>query len=228
MLEVQPARMAGDHATLSGYSAKPEGYFGHTRTEVLRLLPQKVGRIVDIGGGSGATLSLIKQNFPDVVTICMDHHAASVATARQRGHIGIVCDVESGIPDEIGECDAVLCLDVLEHLIDPWKVLRNLYLHMKPAARIVLSVPNVRYLPVSAGLLFKGRWELTSEGVLDSTHLRFFTRSSALAMLRNAGFELIRIEAKLGPVRRGVIADTLTLGLLRDLFSIQFLLVGTR
>lgn len=212
----------------ANYQSKGEEYFDHPRNELLPLLPKVLNGIADIGGGSGATLSLVKEHYPNATTICVDRHEPAIAKARTRGHIGLVCDLQTSIPEEIAQCDVVVCLDVLEHLVDPWAVLENIYARMRPGAQVVISLPNVRYWPVSSGLLFSGRWELTKQGVLDDTHLRFFTKTSAIALLQSAHFQLVRIVGKLGPSSRGRTANALTFGLLRDLFVIQYLLVGTR
>lgn len=210
------------------YQRKGEKYFNQPREDLLPLLPQVMGSIADIGGGAGATLTLVKEHYPNARTICVDRHGPAIAKARACGHVGVLCDLQASIPEEIEQCDVVVCLDVLEHLVDPWSVLEKIHARMKPGAQVVISLPNVRYWPVSSGLLFGGRWNLTSQGVLDDTHLRFFTKSTAIALLQNAHFQLTRVVGKLGPSPRAKAADALTFGLLRDLFVIQYLLVGTR
>jgi 2-polyprenyl-3-methyl-5-hydroxy-6-metoxy-1,4-benzoquinol methylase len=212
----------------SSYDQKDLQYFANARTEVLPLLKRDIASIIDIGGGSGSTLTLIRRHLPLVRTVCVDGHAPSLAIATKNGHIALECDLDSEIPEAITDCDVVLCLDVLEHLVDPWTVLRRISDKMKPGSDIIVSLPNVRYLPVSAGLLFGGSWELTDAGILDRTHLRFFTRRSALALFKGAGFNLQKLVSKIGWGPKAALGNTLTLGVFRDILTVQYLLVGSK
>ena len=67
----------------------------------------------------------------------------------------------------------ILCLDVLEHTIDPWGLVANLYNLLKKDGAIIISLPNVRNRKVIFPLLFKGQWTYENSGLLDKTHLRF-------------------------------------------------------
>ncbi|HXC56169.1 MAG TPA: class I SAM-dependent methyltransferase [Rhizomicrobium sp.] len=210
------------------YDTKDAAYFSYPRGEILSLLPHRFSKVIDIGGGSGATLDLIKSRFPQTSTICADNQKFALERAARSGHWTVSCNLEQGVPPEIAECDVVLCLDVLEHLLDPWSVLAAIRELMPSGATVIVSLPNVRFLSVSADLLFRGRWELQDTGVLDRTHLRFFTRRSALALLDGAGFTLSRLERKLGLGRRGKLLNFLTAGLFKDLLCVQILLGGVK
>jgi 2-polyprenyl-3-methyl-5-hydroxy-6-metoxy-1,4-benzoquinol methylase len=214
--------------TSQHYDSKDAVYFGYPRGEVLPLLPDRFSTVIDIGGGSGATLDLIKSRFPQVSTICADNQKSALDLAAHAGHRTVPCDLDQRVPPEIAECDVVLCLDVLEHLMDPWSVLAAIRQLMPQGATVILSLPNVRFLPVSTNLLFRGRWELQDTGVLDRTHLRFFTRRSALALLEGAGFKMSRLERKIGFGRRGKLLNISTAGVFKDLLCVQILLGGVK
>jgi 2-polyprenyl-3-methyl-5-hydroxy-6-metoxy-1,4-benzoquinol methylase len=83
---------------------------------------------------------------------------------------------ELDLPEEAFDC--IVCNDVLEHLITPWQVLGKLAILLKPGGHFVASIPNVQYWGVLKDLVFEGDWRYADEGVLDVTHLRFFTRRS--------------------------------------------------
>ena len=89
--------------------------------------------------------------------------------------------------------------DVLEHLPDPLRVLRKIHSLLNPGARIVVSVPNVAHLSVRAQLLF-GRFRYSSRGILDNTHLRFFTRRTTLELITNSGFAVNQVTASAVPL----------------------------
>ena len=79
----------------------------------------------------------------------------------------------------------ILVLDVLEHLVDPWKFLKMIKSRLSDRGTLIISVPNIRHYSVIKDLIFFGRWEYEESGILDSTHLRFFTKKSLLKMFNN-------------------------------------------
>lgn len=85
----------------------------------------------------------------------------------------------------------VIMADVLEHLLDPWQVLAELHQRMRSGAQLLLSVPNVRHKSVVLPLLFQGRFDYADAGILDRTHLHFFTRASVRDALSQAGWRII-------------------------------------
>lgn len=87
--------------------------------------------------------------------------------------------------------DLLIMADVLEHLIDPWRMLTLLHANAACGARLAISVPNVRHKSVLFPLLFQGRFEYARAGIMDRTHLHFFTRSSLRQTLHDAGWKLI-------------------------------------
>jgi len=86
--------------------------------------------------------------------------------------------------------DCVIFSDVLEHTSDPWAVLRRWRSVLAPGGTLVVSLPNVAHKSVLRPLL-RGRFDYADEGVLDRTHLRFFTRVTAIEMIEACGFEVI-------------------------------------
>jgi hypothetical protein len=92
-----------------------------------------------------------------------------------------------------GHFDWITFADVLEHLADPAAVLRHLSRWLAPAGRILCSLPNVRHHSVVLPLLVKGRWTYEPEGILDRTHLRFFTLEGARQLLADGGFTLTEV-----------------------------------
>lgn len=154
-------------------------------------------RALDIGCARGHLLQeLVLRGWK-----CMgiDADAADVATCIARGLVAVEIDITTGFPESLGKFDLVVLGDVLEHLPDPLRVLQNVHLLLNPGARIVVSVPNVAHLSVRAQLLF-GRFRYSSRGILDNTHLRFFTRQTAFELLVNSGFTVIRSTASAVPL----------------------------
>ena len=90
--------------------------------------------------------------------------------------------------------DCIVFNDVLEHMIDPWTVLAATRSFLSPDGIVVASIPNIRHLSVLAPLLVAGRWNYVDWGVLDRTHLRFFTRKSMIDLFEGAGYQVEHIE----------------------------------
>jgi SAM-dependent methyltransferase len=119
--------------------------------------------------------------------------------ARARCHEVIRADLEQDLPALAGPFDAAVYGDVLEHLRDPLPVLRALNRHLAPGALVVVSVPNVAHLWVRLSLL-AGRFEYEDRGILDRTHLRYFTRRTFLEMLGRADLEVQELVATPAPL----------------------------
>jgi glycosyltransferase involved in cell wall biosynthesis/tetratricopeptide (TPR) repeat protein/2-polyprenyl-3-methyl-5-hydroxy-6-metoxy-1,4-benzoquinol methylase len=195
-----PRRTAGvkptDPNTINGgfhppYKDGPAGqdpfYFGYPRPEVLALVPESARRVLDIGCGAGRLGEAIKaRQQAEVVGIEMNEEAAAVA--RQRLDHVLVGDVEELTLDfEPGSFDAIVCGDILEHLREPERLLRQARKWLAPGGCLSASIPNVRHHSVVCSLL-QGNWTYESAGLLDRTHLRFFTRREIEKLFVRAGF----------------------------------------
>ena len=125
------------------------------------------------------------------------------------------------VAQECGPFDVILCLDVLEHLTDPWAVVDRLSEMLRPGGCIVASIPNVRNYRLLGPLLFQGRFDLVDRGILDRTHLRWFVGSTAKTLMERGGLRVDHFEPFFeGPRKR--LFDRLTFGMFRDFLTIQF------
>ena len=95
--------------------------------------------------------------------------------------------------------DAIICADVLEHLVDPWGVLKRLTQCLSRNGHLIASIPNTRYLKLIDHLA-NGHWTYQSSGLLDKTHLRFFTLSEIKAMFSKAGLSITALHVNIGPL----------------------------
>src|SRR5262249_23111567 len=111
---------------------------------------------------------------------------------------------QANVPGRVGNgrIDLVLLLDVLEHLYDPWRSLVKVRSWLAPGTRVLASIPNIRSL-VTLDDLAAGRWEYGPNGVLDITHVRFFTKTSLRALFEETGYEV----AELIPIYRPETVD---------------------
>jgi O-antigen biosynthesis protein len=177
-------------------------YYEFARPEILARIPMAARKVLDIGCGTGRLGGAIKaRQSAEVVGVELDPMAAEAARARLDRVLGI--DIERPWTDFVpGEFDAAVCGDVLEHLVDPEALLRKLGLWLKSEGRLVASIPNVRHHSVVRGLL-EGNWTYEGAGLLDQTHLRFFTRRSIEDLFDRCGFVIEAVEIVLGPSDEG-------------------------
>lgn len=102
--------------------------------------------------------------------------------------IGRIETVLSDLPNSRFDC--IVCNDVLEHLVDPYGFLDDVPRCLTEAGVLVVSIPNVRYWPHLTDYVLRGNWEYQNEGILDRTHLRFFTEKSIIATFERHGFDI--------------------------------------
>ena len=170
-------------------SAQP-GYYTFVRREIQPLLPKRARHVLEVGCGQGSTLAWLKSAGIAARTTGIELDPVAAAAARTHADRLIEGDAESAIDAlPVGGFDLVLCLDVLEHLVDPWRAMQRLARVLEPGGRAIVSVPNVRHYSVSLPLVWSGRWQYEEAGILDRTHLRFFSRAGATALLTGAGLE---------------------------------------
>ena len=171
------------------YDTKPDYYFEWARAEMAPFVPGHCRRMLEVGCGTGAFGQLLKQTREiEIWGLEPVKAAAAKASGRLDHVINGPFDPEIKLPE--GTFDCVVFNDVLEHMVAPEQALRYAKTLLSPGGTIVASIPNIRYLKVLWGLVFQGQWEYVDEGVLDKTHLRFFTKSSIMKMFQSEGYSL--------------------------------------
>ncbi len=164
-----------------------DAYFEYDRPEVVALVPESASRILDIGCAAGALGAALKARGPCTVW-GIELEPDIAARAGDRLDTVLVGDaIELGAGLEAESFDAVIMADALEHIADTDTALAMVRRVMKPDAKLVLSLPNVRHWSVLQ-MLLSGDWRYADAGIMDRTHLRFFTLRSAARTLKEAGF----------------------------------------
>jgi SAM-dependent methyltransferase len=173
------------------YTLKTDPYSSHS--VILRWLGEGRGRrLLDVGAADGLLSRHLTGRGWKVTAIEASPEMAAVGAAHCERML--VADLNREIPVLDGEFDAVVCGDVLEHLADPSAVLAALLGSLTSGGDVIVSVPNVAHLWVRLALL-AGRFDYADRGILDRTHLRFFTRRTLDALLRGAGLDTVRRAA---------------------------------
>jgi 2-polyprenyl-3-methyl-5-hydroxy-6-metoxy-1,4-benzoquinol methylase len=206
------------------YQIKPAEYYSGVRTDVLPLLPKHSKRILEIGCGSGSTLAYLKDNNYCSWTCGVDIFPEAIEIASHKADKVFQANIEEmNLLIEPRSIDVILCLDVLEHLVNPEKIVAYLHTLLTPTGNIIASIPNVRHRSVVIPLLFQDRWDYLDRGVLDNTHLRFFVRNTAIQLMQSSGLQLEKISSNYGG-KKDKFLDTITFGLISSLFKVQYLI----
>jgi trans-aconitate methyltransferase len=196
-------------------------YYRQVRKDVLALLPPSFSpkKILDVGCGAGNTSAYLKEKFPAAHTTGIEVHAPAALLAKARLDRVIEASVEAAdlsLPQ--APFDLILCLDVLEHLNNPWSALARFADNLSSDGLVLISLPNIQNLKVLLNLA-KGKWEYNDSGIMDRTHLRFFTCASVKDLLRGAGLQPVIVKHSMGLKMK--ILNALTLGIFKNLFAFQ-------
>jgi len=141
----------------------------------------------------------------------------------------IRCDIEenvSSLPFPENFFDVIICADVLEHLIDPWKVVKELKRYLKPEGYFIASIPNIREIKTMITIFLRGSFEYSDGGILDKTHLRFFCKKNMKDLFLEADYKIDKITHNFSFKRN--LANKLTLGFLEEFFVVQYLIVAQK
>jgi SAM-dependent methyltransferase len=179
-------------------------YYNRVNPDLLRLLPADAGLVVEVGCGAGALAEQYKLLNPRVRYLGMEvvPEAAEVAAGRlDRVAVGNAEVLQAdALGIEEGTVDCLVYGDVLEHLSDPWQLLRRQASWLRPGGMVMACIPNVQHWTLLADLL-QGRWQYQDQGLLDRTHLRFFTLDSIGELFAHAGLVVddVRPRVAKGP-----------------------------
>jgi SAM-dependent methyltransferase len=166
-------------------------YFAHGRPEIAALLPPDYQRVLEIGCGEGRFRSNLRQPCHYTGVEPSPAAAAIARVVLDEVLTGTFEQVAQGLP--LKAFDLVICNDVIEHMVDHDAFLEDVQRYMAPGAWIVGSVPNVRYFFHLWDLLIRKDWPYKDHGILDCTHLRFFTQKSWRRTLASHGFIVERL-----------------------------------
>ncbi len=164
------------------------------RSNVLPFVPDTASTVLDVGCSRGRFCALLKATHPEMTVWGIEPHPEAAAAAR------LVTDrvILGSFPDDMtGDCpkfDVVFFCDVLEHVTDPWTTLRRARELLAPGGCVIASIPNVRHWTILRELVVRGDFTYTESGLLDRTHLRFFTRKTMLSLFEGAGYEVASCE----------------------------------
>jgi 2-polyprenyl-3-methyl-5-hydroxy-6-metoxy-1,4-benzoquinol methylase len=174
------------------YRNKDEAYSSYISWNMIQLIPAGNHKILEVGCGAGHTLKKLKElgKANEIVGIEINEQVTqNLSDTLDRFYIG---DVETiDLPYTENYFDYILFGDVLEHLINPRRVLHSYKSLLRDDGHIIASIPNIKHHSVLLRLIFFDEFHYTDAGILDSSHLRFFTKKEIVKMFHDEKFEVV-------------------------------------
>jgi 2-polyprenyl-3-methyl-5-hydroxy-6-metoxy-1,4-benzoquinol methylase len=190
---------------------------------LLELIEGRPKRVLEIGCGHGQALMFVKRQRSAQFVAGVELVPEVAAIARQNSELDVVLtgDVEQIQLDfPVNYFDLIIASHVLEHVKDPWAIVRRLSMLLSPEGQLIGSLPNVRNFRVILPLVFVGKFQYVEEGILDWTHTKFFTKSTIQDLLHSSGFIVQKIEPEFSG--RPATLNKMTFGIFKHLLCFTY------
>lgn len=200
-----------------------KGYFDNQRPEIIRLVDNTAINILDIGCGNGKLGLELKRLNSDRKITGIEINNEAVKEARLVLDKVIELDIQnSKLPLDKNSFDCIILADVLEHLTDPLKVLKQISQHLSNDGKIIISIPNMRHYTVIMQLILRG-WEYKDFGFFDRTHVRFFSLISMKELIYNSGLKISEIIPRIVASKKARFINFLLFNSLSDFLTMQYI-----
>ncbi len=211
------------------YDDKPASYFANARHDIVAALPTGPdASVLELGCGAGGTGRAVLAAGKAGRYVGLELNDAAAAIAAQHLTQVLVGDVEAvDLGPYAGTFDALIISEVLEHLTDPWTTLSKLSACLRPGGAVFASSPNVAHWQVIRELVL-GRFDYAGTGVMDRTHLRWFTPRTYRALFEQAGIEVQAIRPLVPVTWKARLINTVTADRFSHLFMPQITITGRR
>lgn len=207
---------------------KSSDYYSRQRSWPVLFKIKHGGSFLDIGCGKGRLGSFLKRQIAAKVTGIEIFREYANEAAKDLDEVLCGNIEELDLSAYTNRFDHVIFSDSLEHLLDPESALMKAKAMLRADGALLLSIPNVRNFRVTLPLVLFGRFEYQDEGLLDRTHLRFFTRSSITNLLKHCGFEVESVKFDLPVSSKVGFLNLLTLGLFAETLTSHFFIKACR
>ena len=171
-------------------------YYSNVNMDLFNAVPRVAKRILEVGCGEGWFGKKVKEELPSCTYHGVELFDAAAQIAKSNIDCVLVGNIEEPplLSDLEGDYDLFIFGDLLEHLVDPWRTLSLLREKAAPNSTCIACIPNVSHWSIISGLL-RGQWNYADSGLLDRTHLRFFTVETMFQLFQSAGWSA-KLEAK--------------------------------
>ncbi|AWB10356.1 2-polyprenyl-3-methyl-5-hydroxy-6-metoxy-1,4-ben zoquinol methylase [Thermodesulfobium acidiphilum] len=208
------------------YNRKNNKYFSGIRYDIINLIEGFNHNILELGCGAGNTLVELKKQGKAKNAVGID--IIDLGQSKKLDKF-ILADIENIELNSLNEYfDVIICADVLEHLKDPWSVVRKLKNFLKTDGVLIASIPNVREYRTILSILLNGDFKYVESGILDKTHLRFFCKKNMIDLFESSGLKVCKITYNLHLAPRRKVFNKLTLKFFEEFLVVQYLMVAKK
>ncbi len=210
------------NSDVMNYAAKDQSYFNGERSDFIDRIPSgRKFRFLEIGCGDGANANYAKRLGKCNFYVGVELFQAAAERAKEYADKIYLGDVEKVTFEPAdGPFDVLIMSEVLEHLVDPWSLLKRLHPMLAPDAYVFASSPAISHFSTIL-MLLRGGWDLTDHGRMDRTHLRWFTPRTYAQMFRDCGYRVEDVRPVNGLSKKQSIAKALLPARLGHLFISQ-------
>jgi len=203
---------------------KETKYYTSKRDDIVELVPAGVRMVLEVGCGTGLTGRAIKEREGSSVEITGIEIVPEMAEKAKANLDSVIAgDVEKIDPLFKKEYfDCIIYGDVLEHLIDPWRILKLHREFLKTGGYMIMSIPNIAHYTIFK-MLWRKEWNYEDMGILDSTHLRFFALKNIESMISGAGLEIVKIVRKIEASKSKKFFNKISRGALTEYMTKQYI-----
>lgn len=207
------------------YENKSKDYYQNVRLDLLSLLDFNLTyKVLEVGAGHGESLSYLKANNLAREVVGIDIVKGEINSNIDRF---IIQEIENVDLSEYNKYfDVIILADVLEHLIEPQKILEKLKRCLKDDGKILISIPNIRNIKSLYKIFLKGDFSYEESGIFDYTHLRFFCKRNIVRLIIDSGFKNEIIISSFKKREHNLflkIFNTITFGLFEEFLTVQYL-----
>ena len=191
------------------------------RDEFLSLVPIGTKKVLDVGCGIGDLGVKLKANDMEVVGVENNEYCYNLS--KEKLNKTFLADIEKfQLPYSSKYFDCILYADILEHLLNPLSLLCKHKEYLNDTGFVVASIPNIRYYKVISRLVVGGTWDYMDIGILDRTHVRFFTLINIQELFMKAGFEVVEIRRNIVAQRAMKILNFICFNGLKEFLTYQY------
>ncbi|MBU0699941.1 methyltransferase domain-containing protein [bacterium] len=208
------------------YNEKNISYYSSSiREDIISLILGKELNILEVGCGNGATLIELKRNGIAKEIIGIELYENALSNSKHlldRIIIGNIEDIELDFDEHY--FDVIIFADVLEHLLDPYTIIKKIKKYLKPSGIVISSIPNIQECMTLLSI-FKGDFKYVDSGILDKTHLRFFCKKNMIKLFDN-DFIIRKIQIKNQNGSKRAIVNKLTFRIFEHFLATQYIIVA--
>lgn len=214
------------------YNEKAPDYFSNIRKDLISLISsdKKGLKILEVGAAYGETLYYLKQNGIASEAVAVDIFEDTKNKQNYKSIDRFIFgDIEkTELPEYHQHFDLILLPDVLEHLIEPKRVLEKLKMYLKEDGQIILSMPNIRHYSAIKKIVLKGDFRYEESGIFDYTHMRFYCRKNIQELLETTGYKVVKQQSSIKNFNGKSLTkliNLITFGVFEEFFSYQYFFV---